>query len=203
MDPRRPLTGFAELAERVRARRPGWARTRLVCVDGPAGSGKTTFAGRLAAALGAGTAVLHMDDLYAGWTLDGAVARLTAGVLRPLADGPARAPTTATTGPPARFAADADRRCRCPTVLVVEGCGSCPRALDRLDDAADLGGGAGRRCGWPAGWPATASACAAHWQRWQRAEAAEFAARGHPRAGRPAGRRRAPAPGRDRSRLLA
>ena len=28
-----------------------------------------------------------MDDLYAGWTLDGAAARLTAGVLRPLAEG--------------------------------------------------------------------------------------------------------------------
>jgi len=28
-----------------------------------------------------------MDDLYAGWTLTGAVARLEAGVLRALAEG--------------------------------------------------------------------------------------------------------------------
>jgi hypothetical protein len=40
-------------------------RTRLVLVDGPAGSGKTTVAGRLAAALGCG--LLHGDDMYEGW----------------------------------------------------------------------------------------------------------------------------------------
>lgn len=40
-------------------------RTRLVLVDGPAGSGKTTLAGRLAAALGC--PVLHGDDMYEGW----------------------------------------------------------------------------------------------------------------------------------------
>ena len=44
------LTGFAALAERVRAAPPRLGGTRLVCVDGPAGSGKTTFAARLAAA---------------------------------------------------------------------------------------------------------------------------------------------------------
>ena len=72
---------------RVRAAPPRLGGTRLVCVDGPAGSGKTTFAGRLAAALGPDAAVVHLDDLYAGWTLTGAVARLAAGVLRPVADG--------------------------------------------------------------------------------------------------------------------
>jgi energy-coupling factor transporter ATP-binding protein EcfA2 len=82
-----PLTAFVALAERVRAARPRLGDTRLVCVDGPAGSGKTTFAERLAGALGPDTVVLHMDDVYAGWTLDGAVARLTAGVLRPLSEG--------------------------------------------------------------------------------------------------------------------
>jgi hypothetical protein len=58
---------------------------RLVCVDGPAGSGKTT----LAAALGAltGAVVVHMDDLYDGWgglprlsdQLDGLLVPLSAG----------------------------------------------------------------------------------------------------------------------------
>ena len=38
---------------------------RLVCVDGPAGSGKTTLAAALAEATGA--QVVHMDDLMAGW----------------------------------------------------------------------------------------------------------------------------------------
>ncbi len=40
---------------------------RLVLVDGPAGSGKTTLAARLAAALG-GAQVLHSDDMYEGWS---------------------------------------------------------------------------------------------------------------------------------------
>ena len=94
VDPRRPLT-VAVAAWPAGSWRapPRLGGTRLVCVDGPAGSGKTTFAGRLAAALGADAVVVHMDDLYAGWTLTGAVARLRAGVLRPLADGrPGRLP---------------------------------------------------------------------------------------------------------------
>ncbi|HEU4945534.1 MAG TPA: hypothetical protein VFT31_00120 [Kribbella sp.] len=48
-------------------------RTRLVSVDGPAGSGKSSLAARLAAraeARGLTVLVLHMDDLYDGW--DGA-----------------------------------------------------------------------------------------------------------------------------------
>ncbi len=40
-------------------------RTRVVLVDGPAGSGKTTLGNRLGAALSA--QVLHADDMYEGW----------------------------------------------------------------------------------------------------------------------------------------
>lgn len=40
---------------------------RLVCIDGPGGSGKTTLAAALAA-LAPGTVVVHMDDLYDGWS---------------------------------------------------------------------------------------------------------------------------------------
>lgn len=43
----------------------------VVIIDGPAGSGKTTVAGHLhevARASGVSCAVVHMDDLYAGWT---------------------------------------------------------------------------------------------------------------------------------------
>lgn len=83
--------------------------TRVALIDGPAGSGKTTLANRLAAALGgdpsngAGTfdparpastqdivQILHGDDMYEGWdgltTLD---AVLLGEVLRPLAAGDA------------------------------------------------------------------------------------------------------------------
>jgi len=50
----------------VLAAEPRCGSTRLVCIDGPAGSGKTTLAGCVAAALG-GAPVVHMDDLYEGW----------------------------------------------------------------------------------------------------------------------------------------
>jgi hypothetical protein len=39
---------------------------KIICVDGPAGSGKTTLAGHLAEALTA--PVVHLDDLYQGWS---------------------------------------------------------------------------------------------------------------------------------------
>jgi uridine kinase len=128
VDPRRPLNTFAGLAERVRSAPPRLGDTRLVCVDGPAGSGKTTFAARLAVAIGPDTAVVHMDDVYAGWTLSGAVARLTTGVLRPIGAGRPgvlhRYDWTA-----ARFSPEPTAVPPAP-VLIVEGCGSSPRAVD-------------------------------------------------------------------------
>jgi uridine kinase len=172
VDPRRPLTGLAELAERVRAAPPRLGATRLVCVDGPAGSGKTTFAARLAAALGPGTAVLHMDDVYAGWTLDGAVARLTAGVLEPLAAGRA--------GSYHRYDWGAERfdddltEVPVPEVLVVEGCGSSPRALDGWTTLR-IWVEAPPQLRLARGLARDGDHLAEHWHRWQRVEAAEFA----------------------------
>ena len=172
MDPRRPLTGFAELAERVRAAPPRLGATRLVCVDGPAGSGKTTFAARLAAALGPGTAVLHMDDLYAGWTLDGAAARLTAGVLRPLAAG--RPGSYRRYDWVAERFADVPTEVPVPAVLVVEGCGSCPRPLDEWATLR-IWVEAPPQLRLARGLARDGDHLAGHWQAWQRAEAAEFA----------------------------
>lgn len=42
---------------------------RLVCIDGPAGSGKTTLAAEVSALVPAGLTcrVVHMDDVYPGW----------------------------------------------------------------------------------------------------------------------------------------
>ena len=61
---------------------------RLLCLDGPAGSGKTTLAAAVAARR-PGTVVVHLDDLLAGW--GGGLARMTsdlvADVLAPLAAG--------------------------------------------------------------------------------------------------------------------
>jgi uridine kinase len=175
VDPRRPLTGFAELAARVRAAPPRLGATRLVCVDGPAGSGKTTFAAQLATALGPGTAVLHMDDVYAGWTLDGAAQRLIAGVLQPLAAG--RPGSYQRYDWTAERFDDAPTEVPVPQVLVVEGCGSSPRALDgrttlriwvEAPQPLRLARGLGR----------DGDHLAEHWARWQQAEAAEFAREG-------------------------
>ena len=53
--------------------RPRVGRVRLVCIDGPAGSGKTSLAGGLAAALTAArpqlgaVPVVHGDEVYEGW----------------------------------------------------------------------------------------------------------------------------------------
>lgn len=95
-----------------------------VLVDGRSGTGKTTLAARLARELG-GT-VVHLDDLYPGWTgLRAGSEYATHAVLEPLARGEApcwrrwnwfegrRAEThRATVGPP----------------LVLEGCGALSRA---------------------------------------------------------------------------
>lgn len=68
------LLSLDTLLDRVLAAPARLGATRLVCVDGPAGSGKTTLAARIAReteARGLTVMVLHMDDLYDGW--DGAV----------------------------------------------------------------------------------------------------------------------------------
>jgi uridine kinase len=163
------------LVERVLATTPRLGRTRLVCIDGPAGSGKTTLAGRVTAALGDGAVVVHMDDLYAGWTQTGAFARLAAGVLRPLAEG--------RPGAYYRFDWTAGRFHDVPTpvpvpdVLVVEGCGSCPRAVDpwavlriwvEAPQPVRLIRGLAR----------DGTAFEPHWLRWQQTEALAFAAEG-------------------------
>ena len=165
----------AGLAARVRSAPPRLGRTRLVCVDGPAGSGKTTLAGRLAAGLGPGAAVLHMDDLYAGWTMTGAFARLAAAVLRPLAES--------RPGAYLRYDWRAGRFAATPTavpvpaVLVVEGCGSCPRDIDpwatlriwiEAPAQVRLARGVAR----------DGAALEAHWLRWQRTEALAFHVQG-------------------------
>ena len=67
-------------------RAPTLGTGRLVCIDGPAGSGKTTLAAALAEATGA--RVLHKDDHYQGWAgLGDAPARVRDQVLRPLTGG--------------------------------------------------------------------------------------------------------------------
>jgi uridine kinase len=174
VDPGRPLT-LADLADRVRTAEPRLGRTWLVCVDGPAGSGKTTLAGRLAEALTSDVAVVHLEDLYAGWTLTGAVARLCAGVLRPLAEG--------RPGAYSRFDWHAGRFDPTPVpvpvvgVLIVEGCGSSPRTLDPWTSLR-IWVEAPRELRTARGLARDGAHLAEEWRRWQPVEAAEFAREG-------------------------
>jgi uridine kinase len=83
-----PTLDVADIAERV-ARTPArLGRTRLVCIDGPAGSGKTSLAAGLQSRL-KDAAVLHMDDVYRGWEtdFDEVHERLREQVAEPLAQG--------------------------------------------------------------------------------------------------------------------
>ena len=164
---------FPGLAARVLAGPPRLGDVRLVCIDGPAGSGKTTFAGRLTDALGDGAELVHLEALYAGWSLTGAVARLSAGVLRPLAEGRPGSHHRYDWAS-GRFA-DAAVAVPVPRVLVVEGCGSSPRALDpwttlriwvEAPAPLRLSRGLAR----------DGEDLAAHWRRWQASEARHFAA---------------------------
>lgn len=122
-----------DVASLVNAITSGEARlgsTRLVAIDGPAGSGKTTLAERLRSqlvGLGVDVALLHMDDLYDGWAgLDEALAgRVLAQVVRPLSSG--------TSARWHRYDWDEGRFGRWetlppPAVLILEGCGSGARA---------------------------------------------------------------------------
>lgn len=55
----------ADVVALARERPPTLDRARLICVDGPAGSGKTTLAAGIAELTGA--PVVHLDDVYPGW----------------------------------------------------------------------------------------------------------------------------------------
>ena len=82
------LPGPAAPAEILRLaldRPPTLGHGRLVCVDGPAGSGKTTLAGAIAEP--GGGRVVHMDDLYEGWSGLATIDAQLDGLLAPLAQG--------------------------------------------------------------------------------------------------------------------
>jgi predicted kinase len=74
------------LAATLRVLPPSCGPVRLIAVDGHAGSGKSTFAARLAEALGQAP-VLHLDDLASHDALFDWTARLREQVIDPLSRG--------------------------------------------------------------------------------------------------------------------
>ena len=82
---------IAELTARIAELPPLAGPTRVIAVDGPAGSGKTTLAAQLGERLD-GALVLNTDQLYPGWDgLAEGAERLVDDVLRPLSEGAAAA----------------------------------------------------------------------------------------------------------------
>lgn len=67
------------------SRPPTLGAGRLVCIDGPAGSGKTTLAAAVAGLTGA--QVVHMDDLMDGWGGLVSTGPQLSSILGPLAEG--------------------------------------------------------------------------------------------------------------------
>jgi uridine kinase len=164
-----------DLAARVASAAPLLGPVRLVCVDGPAGSGKTTLADRLAGALrdgGSRVAVMHLDDLYEGWSgLGGVWDRVEAQLLAPLGRGePGRWQRYDWTQ--GRFAEWHDLPT--PDVLVLEGCGAAPRDVDGRA-VLRLYVEAPPRLRLRRGLERDGEAMRPEWVRWQVLEAAQFA----------------------------
>ena len=170
----------------VLAAPPTLGAGRLVCVDGPAGSGKTTLAAALdrgfrdalrppgAAADRAHVRLLHMDNVYDGWDgLDAGMATVADVGGGAAARRASRAATAATTGTGGRFAEER-------VVAAVRGAASsrawapAPRRTTTPSPAW---------CGWTprptydwrGGWSATASRCAPTRCAWRAQEDAMFA----------------------------
>jgi uridine kinase len=155
---------------------PRLGPVRLVAVDGPAGSGKTTLAAALGEAFagrGVDCAVLHLDDLYEGWAgLEGSLwPRLAAQVLEPLRRGR-----------PGRYqrydwladAFDGWVDLPVPGVLVLEGCGAARREVDPLV-VQRVWVQAPPEVRLERGLARDGEAARPHWERWMRDEAAHFA----------------------------
>lgn len=89
-----PAGAVVAVADQVlaltRSRPATLAGGRLLCIDGPAGSGKTTLAAAVAesAARHGSVTLVHMDDLLDGWRgLPGALPRVAADLVGPLREG--------------------------------------------------------------------------------------------------------------------
>jgi hypothetical protein len=167
---------YDDLARTVLATRPGLGPVRLICVDGPAGSGKTTFARRLAAALrsaGATVAEIHTDDLLEGWTdMLSFWPRLSEWILEPLARGePARYRRYDWVG--GRFE-DEWQDLPVPDVLIVEGVTSARAAIrPRLSLGVFVTADADARLA--RGIERDGEALREEWERWMVGERRHFA----------------------------
>ncbi|MCK7626007.1 hypothetical protein MUU72_23365 [Streptomyces sp. RS10V-4] len=159
------------LAARLGALAPSCGPVRLVAVDGHAGSGKSTFAGRLAEALG-GAPVVHTDDLATHEELFGWSERFREQVLAPLSRGETARHGIYDWG---RGAFTAERELAPAPVVLVEGVGTGRRAL-RPALACLLWMELAREHSWERGQLRDGPGLSAFWGGWIPAERAHFAA---------------------------
>ncbi|MCX5016273.1 hypothetical protein OG765_35705 [Streptomyces sp. NBC_00555] len=164
-----PHLSLESLARDLSALPPSLGPVRLVGIDGHAGSGKSTFAERLAEAL-AGAPVLHLDDVATHEELFGWQERLRTQVLEPLA-----------AGRPAHWAPydwverrfGPERVLEPAPLLLVEGVGAGRRAL-RPHLARLLWMETPREKSWGRGRNRDGRELSDFWDGWERAELAHF-----------------------------
>ncbi|MFF4754220.1 uridine kinase family protein [Streptomyces sp. NPDC002514] len=166
-----PGSAIHDLASRLRRLPPSCGPVRLIGVDGHAGSGKSTFTGKLAAALD-GAPVLHLDDIASHDELFDWTGRLLAQVIEPLARGTSAsyAPydwRARSFGPP--------RPLPPAPVILVEGVGAGRRAL-RPHLAGLLWMELAREESWTRGRLRDGSEQREFWAGWVEAERRHFAA---------------------------
>ncbi|MFF4763258.1 uridine kinase [Streptomyces sp. NPDC001292] len=158
------------LATLLRGAPPSCGTVRLVGIDGHAGSGKSTFTGKLAVALG-GAPVLHLDDVASHEELFDWEGRLLSEVVEPLGRG-----ATARYAPydwRARRFGSARELPPAPVILV-EGVGAGRRAL-RRHLAHLLWMDLPREEAWGRGRSRDGEEQREFWSRWVEAERRHFA----------------------------
>jgi hypothetical protein len=167
---------FADLAATIVARPARLGPVRLVAVDGAAGSGKSTFGRRLAAAFradGARVAEVHTDDLLEGWAdIVSFWPRLDEWVLDPLrrgADAAYRRYDWDASGWVQRWTA-----LPVPEILVLEGVSSA-RAAARAELSLSVMLVADRELRLARGLARDGEALRPHWLRWMADEDEHFA----------------------------
>lgn len=158
---------------------PALGVVRVVSIDGPAGSGKTTLAAALSEVLigrGLTVALVHMDDLYAGWDQDLSAlgSDITGWLLDPLSRGRAGSHPVydwaADEFGPAREVGPAD-------VVILEGVGSGSHAI-RAVAACSIWVEAHSDLRLARGLARDGEHMRTRWIEWRRREEAHFAADG-------------------------
>ncbi|WP_055536221.1 AAA family ATPase [Streptomyces alboniger] len=170
-DPRAPHTPLPRLAGALRRLPPSCGPVRLIAVDGHAGSGKSTFARRLAEALG-GAPVLRLDDIASHEELFDWTERLGRQIVGPLSRG--ETARYATYDWTERRFGPAEESLPPAPVVIVEGVGAGRRAL-RARLAAVLWMDVPREEAWRRGRHRDGAVQRDFWDGWEPAELRHFA----------------------------